>query len=140
MSVRTQQADFVRNDFAHELTDFACASVGDDASNDIAFAPYRTHDNRFASSASAAHSAASARSFVLVLGFAADKRFIHFNYADQLAKLLLLQASANAMTHVPRGFVAAESECAEDLQCADSFLARHHQMDDAEPIAQRLVR
>ena len=51
-------------------------------------------DNRFTRSASSAHTAASARSFVLVLGLAADEGFVYLDDADKLTELVLLQTGA----------------------------------------------
>lgn len=83
--------------------------------------------------------AAAALVFVLVLEVAADEGFVYLNDAEQLQEFPILHRHADAMAHVPRGFVGAEAERAEDLQRADAFLARHHHMDDAEPILQRFV-
>src|SRR5437870_6638918 len=55
-------------------------------------------------------------------------------------EIAALAAGADTVAHVPSGFVGPEPECAKDLQCADTLLAGKHQMDHAEPIAQRFVR
>ena len=46
---------------------------------------------------------------VAVVIVAADVRLIHFHNAHQLAEFFVRQASADAVAHVPSGFVRAEA-------------------------------
>jgi hypothetical protein len=43
------------------------------------------------------------------------------------------------MAHVPSRPVRAETHHPVDLQSADAFLTRQHEVDNAEPLAQRLI-
>ena len=44
------------------------------------------------------------------------------------------------MTHGPCGFVGSKTHEAHDLKRAHSFFAGQHEVDDAKPIAKRLIR
>lgn len=71
--------------------------------------------------------------------FAAHECFVHFDDAHQPAEILLGEASANAMAHIPSRPVGAKAHRAVDLQCADPFLASQHEVDYPEPFAQRFI-
>ena len=77
---------------------------------------------------------------VTILVQATDKRLIDFDDPHQLAKLRILHSSAQTHAHVPRGLIRAGSEHAMNLECADSLLARDHQVQNLEPHDQRLLR
>jgi hypothetical protein len=76
---------------------------------------------------------------VAVPGFAADESFIDLDNAAQLFGMFD-QRNADAVAHVPGRFVRAEAHVAHDLQRAHAFLAGEHQVDDAKPLAERLIR
>src|SRR6266404_1816131 len=75
---------------------------------------------------------------VHVLRFAAVVRLVHFDDSHQLLKIWIVQRSAQPHAHIPRGFVRAVSEHSMDLQGADSLLGSQHQMQNLEPLQQRL--
>ncbi len=75
-----------------------------------------------------------------VLGFAANESFVNLNDAHELAEILVAEAGADTMAHVPSGTIRAEAHHAMDLQRAHPLLAGEHEMDDAEPITERLIR
>ena len=75
-----------------------------------------------------------------ILVQAADKGLVHFDDPHQLAKLRVFHSSAQTHAHIPRGLVRAGSEHAMDLECADSLLARDHQVQNLEPHDERLLR
>jgi hypothetical protein len=50
------------------------------------------------------------------------------------------ECDANLVAHKQRGIVGTKAHDAVDLECADTILTGEHQVHDAEPIAQRLVR
>ena len=77
---------------------------------------------------------------VLVLALAADVGLIDFDDTHQLAEVLILQSSADAMAHVPSRPVRAETHVMIDLERAHPLLAGQHQVNDAEPLAERLIR
>jgi hypothetical protein len=45
---------------------------------------------------------------VPIVFLAADESLVHLNNADELLKVAVLQARANAMTHVPSGAIGTE--------------------------------
>ena len=138
--VGRDQANFRRNCFAHKSVEHRGGSVLDHASNDIPF-PFNCPDDRsFSLDSSTAHVATSTGTFVLVLGLAADKRFVHFNVPDKLLKFDVAKCNTNLIAHEERGIVGTEPHHAIDLQGADALLAGEHHVHDAEPVAQRLVR
>src|SRR5712691_8085145 len=115
------------------------STLSDHSRNDVAFALHGSSHGNLAVSASSPEVTATSWPFVLVLGLAADPCFVHFNDADQLAEFFIAQRSSDLMAHEPRGLVGAEAHIAHDLQCADTLLAGQHQVNDAEPFAQRFV-
>lgn len=74
-----------------------------------------------------------------VLGFAADKCFVHFHDTDQFAEIFVAHTDAEPMAHIPSGFVGAEAHSPVDLQGADALLAGQHHVQNAKPVAERLV-
>jgi hypothetical protein len=76
--------------------------------------------------------------FVAVL--AADVGFVNLDNAAQSIGSMFTQARADAVAHIERGFVGTEAHVAHDLQGANSLLADQHQVNDLEPITERLVR
>ena len=77
---------------------------------------------------------------VLVPRLAADERFIDFDNAAKLLRSPSGQGRANAMAHIPSRLIRAKAHEAANLQGAHALLAGQHQMRDAEPILQRLIR
>jgi len=137
--IGAQETDFVRNHFTHECAERDGINVIDYSRNDIAFALDGSGHGDLAMPASSAEVTATARPPMLVLSLTADPCFVYFDNADQLAELLITQRSSDLMAHEPRGFVGSKAHVAHDLQCADSLLAGQHQVNDAKPLAQRLV-
>jgi hypothetical protein len=76
---------------------------------------------------------------VAILVHAAGERFIHFYDAHQLAEVRVFHSGAQAHAHIPRCLIRAGSKHAMNLQCADSLLARDHQVQNLEPHNQRLL-
>jgi hypothetical protein len=76
---------------------------------------------------------------VTVLVFAADVSVVHFNDASKLVGLVLAEASADTRAHIVCRLVAPEAHVAHDLQCAHSLFAGQHQVNDFEPLPERLV-
>src|SRR5438046_3122551 len=103
------------------------------------YSPRSSSHGELAMPTSSAEVAATSRAFVLILGLAADPCFVHFDDANQFAELFIAQCSSDLVAHQPSGFVGAETHIAHDLQRADALLAGQHQVNDAEPLAQRLV-
>lgn len=75
---------------------------------------------------------------VAILVQPANERFVHFHDPHQLPELRVFHSGAKPHAHIPRCLIRASSEHPMDLQCADSLLARDHQVQDLEPHNQRL--
>jgi hypothetical protein len=121
--IRTQHAIARRTRLAHEGANGFGACVRDHSRNNVVFALHRADDNRFASSAAAAHIAATAGPFVLVLHLSTDASFIDFNLADKVFERDVAERNANLAARQPRGFVGTETHAAHCLERADAFLA-----------------
>lgn len=140
--IGADQANAARDSLAHESKQGCRVNGTDYLGDDVALALHRADDWRLAGTdtTAAATLAAAALPDMAILSFAANKRFVNFYNANELKKFLVLHRSAKAMAHIPRCFIGTESERALDLQCAHAFLARHHHVQHAKPIAQRFVR
>src|SRR5207302_1104427 len=115
------------------------ADAGDDARDDLALALDRAGHRDLARAGAPAPSAAALIP-VPVLRLAADEGLVHLDDPHQLAEVLVSEAGADAVAHVPGGRVRPEPHVAVDLQRADPLLASQHKVDDAEPLTQRLIR
>jgi hypothetical protein len=133
-----EQADFVRDGFMHKAFQRDGAHVFNDAGNHVALAANSTSDHGFARSGPA--SAVTTASVMSVFGFPANESLVNLDNAAKLFNVAFRERSANAMAHVPSGFVRAEAHETIDLQCAHSLFAGQHQVNDAEPIFERLIR
>ena len=135
--IRAEQADFGGDAFAHKGFEGLGANIGDDAGHHISLAADRPRDNFLSRSASS--TAAAALIPMPVFGFAADKRLVNLNNAHEFPKFLVSEASADAVGHVESGMVRTKTERPMDLVRRNAFLASQHQVDNPEPIAERLV-
>lgn len=75
-----------------------------------------------------------------VLRLASDKGFVDLDDAHKLAEILIGEAGAYAVAHIPSCLVRTEAHIAIDLQRTDFLLTRQHQVDDAEPLTERFIR
>jgi hypothetical protein len=82
----------------------------------------------------------SALVFVTVRTIAAHERLIDFNDAAKFVKILVSERGADPVAHIPSGRIRAETHIAMDLTRANSFFARQHQVNDAEPLAKVNLR
>ena len=130
--IRSEQTNFVRNNFADEL---ACGSTSyalQYSRNDIAFALRSAND----------------WCFLIVIAFlfipmpififAADIGFIHFNNPTKLL-LRLHHRGADFVAHAMRRLVRAKTHLTLNLKRADALLARGHQVHNLEPLPQWFV-
>ncbi len=136
--IRGDQTDFVGNGFADETEQRFTVAMFDYTSDDIAFALHCTDDGDFTGAGAAGASTPLVPMFVAV--FATDVGFVNLNNAAQFVRLVLTEASTNAVAHIERGFVGAETHEPLYLERAHSLFAREHKVDDPEPIAERLIR
>ncbi len=122
------------------LASVRVSNAVDHSRNNVAFALDRADNNRFAVSTCTAEIAATAWPLVFILGLSADIGFVHFDVANQLLELGVAERDTNLAAHEPCGFVRTETHVAKDLQRAHPLFAGEHEVHNAEPIAQRLVR
>jgi hypothetical protein len=92
--------------------------------------------------------AGSGASFALLAGLlvpvpiailAADVGLIDFNNSHELLEIGIGQSRAEAVTHIPSRAVGTSAEHPVNLQCADAFFGREHQMENLEPCEQWLL-
>jgi hypothetical protein len=73
-----------------------------------------------------------------VFGQAADESFVDFDNSAELFDVIH-KGDANAVTHIPGGFERTKAHVTPNLASTYSFLASQHQMDNAIPVAKRLI-
>lgn len=134
ISVGCEQANFLGNHFAHECLGVLFGDMIEHAGDDIALALNGTDDRSFIGPT--AKMSSLVPMFVLIL--ATDECFVHF---DDTAELLfrLDHGRADFVTHGMCGVIRAETQLPLDLECTYPLLAGRHEMNDLEPLAQRLV-
>jgi hypothetical protein len=137
--VGAKQADSVRNRFADECGESGGIHVRGHAGDHIALAADGADDWSFAGPDASRSTAPAALIPMPVFCQAANKSFIHF---DNSAKLIdvLHKGGSDLMAHEPRGPIRTKAHIAIDLQSTHALLARKHEMDNAEPLPQGLVR
>ena len=69
----------------------------------------------------------------------ADESFVNLDDAAELLNVFN-ESDADFMAHEPSSFIGAEAHVSKDLERAHSFFADQHQVNDAIPVFQRLVR
>src|SRR5258708_17858367 len=77
---------------------------------------------------------------ISILRLAADERFVNLDNPHELAEILVLQASADAMAHVPSRPIRAGADHAMNLEGANPLLAGQHEVDHAEPCLDGHIR
>lgn len=137
--VGTKQTDLLRDGTANERAQSVAAHILDDPRNNLTLALDGTDDGDFARSDAASPAALPALVDVPVLRKATDKRLVNLDDAHQLAKFFGREAGTHPVAHVPSRPVGAEPHHPVNLQRANAFLARQHQVDDAEPLPERLI-
>lgn len=137
VGIGAKQTDFVGNCFADKFLDCRLICAENDASDDIALAPDRADDWRFERIVAAPASAAALVPMAVFV-FPADIGFVDFNDAAELL-YVLNESGADLVAHEPSGFVGTEAHVTHDLEGAHSLFASQHQVDDFEPVTERLV-
>src|SRR5579863_3772597 len=136
--VRNEQANLGGHRLADEAGQGVRADVVHHARHEVAFALNGACHWRLAGT-HAAPTGATALVLVPVLGLPPDERLVSFNKAYELSELGINHRGTDAVRHRQGCLVRSEAHHALDLQTADAFLASQHHVDDAEPLAQRLV-
>lgn len=73
-----------------------------------------------------------------VLGFAANESIVNFSDTARLF-LRLYHRSTDFVAHARRRLIRTEANLPLNLECADSFLAGGHEVNDFEPLTKQLV-
>jgi hypothetical protein len=110
--------------------------VFDHLADHVSFSADRANDGNFT---------ASPANMLFLVGVtifveSAHVSFIDFNDAHEFAEVRVFHSGAQSHAHVPRGLIRAGSKHPMNLECADSFLRRDHQVQNFEPCQQRLFR
>lgn len=121
--VGAKQAYFVRDALADESGEGLGVNSLDDPRHNIALAAHGSGDWRLARADAARSAALPALVDMLVLGLAADESLIDLDDAQEFTKMLVPQASPDAVAHIPSGAVRAETHVTIDLERADAFFA-----------------
>lgn len=132
-----QRRNTLINRAMHKAVDGAVIHARNHAGDEITLAAHSADYSGLARTSAA--STAAALVPMLVAVFAANIRLIHL-YDATKAFFGLHKAHANAVAHVPSGFVRAEAHVAVNLPRAYSLFAGKHQVSDFEPIPQRRIR
>jgi hypothetical protein len=137
ISIGAEEANPVRYGLPHESLKRSSVGPLDNARNDIALALDCANDRSLAGISPPARSAFLIPMPVLVAP--ADVGFINFNDPAKLLDVLD-HRSSDLVAHEPSSLVRAEAHIAEDLEGAHALLADQHQVRDAVPVFQRLIR
>ena len=135
-----EQADLVRYGLMNKFCERRGAHVLNDTRDNVTLTAHGSGDDCFAGPRTTSASAPATLVFVSVLGQAADESFIDFDNTCELFKIPICQRGPNPVTHIPSSFVRAEAQETIDLKRAHSLLAGEHQVNDTEPILERLIR
>jgi hypothetical protein len=132
-----EQTNFVGNHFPNEGFGGFPADMLKDAGNHVALTTNCANDRSFGRRTMLTASVLTVPMLVLVLP--TDERLINLDDAAQLLDIFD-QSRPNLVAHEPSGFVGTEPHVTHDLQSAHALFAGEHEMGDAEPIAERLIR
>lgn len=133
-----EQADLIRDHFPDEPLSSIFRDAMQSASNDISLAADGTNDRKLAG-ASTAGLAVMLLVPMPVAVLTADPRLIDFDDAAQLG-FGFNQGRADFVAHGMCCAVGTKAHHALNLKGADTFFAGEHQVGDAKPLPQRLVR
>jgi hypothetical protein len=137
--IGAKQADFMRDGFADERGESGGIHIRDYARNHVTFPTDGADDWRFAGAYAAGSTASAAFIPMPVFRQTADESFIDFDNSAELINVLH-QSDADAVAHIPSGFQGTKSHIAPNLASTYPLFASQHQMNDAEPITERLIR
>jgi len=137
--VGAEQAYFIRDGFIYEGRQGGSLYVLNNAGDNITLAANSASDRRLAGTNAASSVTLATLVDMPVLCEAANESFVNLDNSGQLLELFSGERGADAVHHVPSGLIAFEAHDAMDLPGTDAFLARQHEVNDAEPIAKRFI-
>src|SRR5262249_28467735 len=135
--VGCEQTDLVGNSLIDEGVRELFVETPENSRDDVALAFNCANDWGFARANTAAPACLFVPMPVVIL--ATNECFINFDDTTELL-FRLDQCSADFVAHAVRSAVRTEAHHALDLQRAHALLAGQHVVNDAEPVAERLVR
>jgi hypothetical protein len=133
-----EQANLVRHGFMHKAFQCDGAHVFNDAGDNIALAANCASDHGLARSGPA--SAIAAPAIMSVFGFSTDESLVHLDNTAEFFNVAICERNADTMAHVPSRLIGPETHETEDLQRAHALLAGQHEVNNAEPIFEGLIR
>jgi len=107
-------------------------SVGNHGSADLAATLKNAHDGNLIFGAGASDAAGLLRK-MHIAGLTADERLIRFNFARELDRRVLVHGGANAVEHMPRGFLG-DADGAGEFARANTVLAVSEKPVSAHPL------
>ena len=137
--VGAKQADLGRDGLSDKLSKGRSANILDNSRHDIALAADSASDSGLARADAASSAAAPALIPMPVLCLASDEGLVNLDDPHKLPELFSAETCSDAVAHIPSGSVGAEAHHAMDLKRADALFASEHEVNDAEPMAKRLV-
>ena len=136
--VGAEQAHFFGHRAANESRERGGIDAVENARHDIAFALDGSGDWRLARAHATSPAPAAALVPMRILGLPADEGFVHFHDAHELRKSSFASPPRTRM-HICQAVHRSRSPSCGGFGRADPLLAREHEMDDAEPLAEGLV-
>jgi hypothetical protein len=135
--IRREQlhASPIRN-LTNETIERGRVSILDHLADHVALAADRADDGNLSLGARQIERAALAG--VHVVGFSANKHFVHFHVAKQLREIIF-HRGADASAHIPRGFIRAGAHHAVNLMRGYSLLRVAHDEHDLKPRSERIL-
>lgn len=136
--IGSKKTDFIGNHLAHELLCGFLGDTADRANDNIPLTAYRADEWRLAGTCTARFAVVFLVPMTVCV-FATNPSFIDL---DNPAKFdfRLNKSRADFVAHQPSGFDGAEAHVAPDLPRTNSLFAGEHQVNDFEPVTERLVR
>jgi hypothetical protein len=138
--ISAEQTYLMRDGLPNEGFQCGGLNICDNTGNDISLATDSTDDDWSSPGTDTAGSTAAAAFIPMsVLCETSDESFIDLDNSAELSDVLH-KGNADAVAHIPSGFQRPETHIAPNLPSTYALLAGKHQMNDAIPIAERLIR
>ena len=138
--VSAEKADLGRDGFGDEAGESRRLGVCDDTGDDAPLAADSANDNALPSVGPPGPTPPPRLPLCRFLAFPPTNVSSTSTMPRELFEIAVGERRPDAMAHVPCRLVATEAEETINLQCAHSLFAGQHQVDDAKPILERLVR
>ncbi len=137
--ISAEQTYLMRDGLPNEGFQCGGLNICDNTGNDISLTTDSTDDWSSPGTDTAGSTAAAAFIPMSVLCETSDESFIDLDNSAELSDVLH-KGNADAVAHIPSGIQRPETHIAPNLPSTYALLAGKHQMNDAIPIAERLIR